>query len=95
MLLTLKAVAERLNASLSTVYSHVESGRLPVICTGATKGFRVSEEDLQTFIESRRKGREPQPWPEKANPKSKGTPFVMLDGERLREAWRRRGADTR
>jgi excisionase family DNA binding protein len=54
-LLRLSTVAQRLNVSLSTVYQLASSGELPVIATGAGgKGFRVSEEDLEAFIDQRR-----------------------------------------
>ena len=68
-MLRLRQVAERLNISVSGVHALVEKGLLPVICTGAGgKGYRVTEDDLAAFIESRRKGREPQPWPERTRP---------------------------
>jgi excisionase family DNA binding protein len=69
MLLKLSQVSERLNCSLSNVYSLVQSGRLSVISTGANgKGFRVSEEVLERFIEEGRRGRRPSMWPERTKP---------------------------
>jgi excisionase family DNA binding protein len=96
MLLKMSEVSERLNCSISNVYSLDQCGRLSAICTGATgKGYRVAEEELQRFMDSRQHARAPQPWPEKTNPRSKGKLFVMLDGERLREAWHPRDVDAR
>jgi excisionase family DNA binding protein len=69
MLLKLNEVSQRLNCSLSNVYSLVQSGRLAVISTGATgKGFRVSEDELLRFIKEGRRGRRPSAWPERTNP---------------------------
>lgn len=71
-MLKLSDVARRLNCSLSNVYSLVDSGRIIATSIGAAgKGYRVAEEDLQTFIDSRRKGKAPQPWPETTKPISK------------------------
>jgi excisionase family DNA binding protein len=68
-MLKLSDVAQRLNCSLSNVYALVESGRLDAVQIGATgKGYRVTEEELQRFIESNRRGRTPSPWPEKTKP---------------------------
>ena len=66
-MLRLAEVAKRLNCSLSNIYNLVDSGRLPVIATGAGgRGLRVTEEDLQAFIENGRHGRRPEPWPAKS-----------------------------
>jgi excisionase family DNA binding protein len=68
-MLRLTEVAERLNCSLSNVYNLIESGKLPIVPTGARgKGYRVTETDLQAFIEQGRHARRPQAWPEKTNP---------------------------
>lgn len=88
-LLTVPEVAERLNCGLSTAYRLIERRILPSVRVGAKKGgVRVTEEDLQRFIESRRT--HPQQ-PEAAKPPAIRQPFTHLDGERLRAAWRRRG----
>jgi excisionase family DNA binding protein len=58
-MLRLSQVAERLNVSVSTVYALASSGKLPVIATGAGgRGYRVTESDLQAFIEGARRVRE-------------------------------------
>jgi excisionase family DNA binding protein len=68
-MLKLSEVAQRLNCSLSNVYALVESGRIIATSTGAAgKGYRIAEEDLKMFIDSRRKGKAPQPWPETTKP---------------------------
>jgi excisionase family DNA binding protein len=96
VLLTLRQASERLNCSISGIYALVAQGCLPVVATGASgKGYRVSEEDLNAFIDSRKKGKRPEAWSAKSNPAAsqRGNPFVMLDGERLRSAWQKRGVD--
>lgn len=56
-MLRLKQVAERLQCSLSNVYALVQSGRLPVVTTGARgKGYRVSEDDLAKFLAGGKRG---------------------------------------
>ena len=82
--------AELLNVSVSTAYALVESGALPSISVGIKKGLRVSDEDLDAFIASRRrqKGREPR-----SPSKGKLNPFKHLDGERIRAAWRDQGVE--
>jgi excisionase family DNA binding protein len=88
MLLKLCQVSERLNCSLSNVYALVESGRLTVTITGAGgRGYRVTEAELNRFIDAGRKGRNIAP----PSPRSNPSPFKHLDGQRLREAWREAG----
>jgi excisionase family DNA binding protein len=82
----LREVAETLNTSLSNVYSLVSQGRLPVVRTGANgKGYRVAQADLDRFIEEGKKGRRIAPPPEKLRP------FKRLNGDRLRDSWKRQG----
>jgi excisionase family DNA binding protein len=53
--MTVQQVAQRLNASLATVYLLIEKGDLVAVKIGANGGgVRVLEEDLAVFIESRR-----------------------------------------
>ena len=61
MLLKPRQLAERLNVSLSTVYSLVETGRIACHRIGVGRGaVRVSEEQLAEYLEStRRETREP------------------------------------
>ena len=56
-MLRLKQVAEALNCSLSNVYALKDTGLLPVVRTGASKGFRVRPEDLEAFLDKRKQGR--------------------------------------
>ena len=54
-LLKVPQVAELLACSIATVYALIESGALPAVKIGVgTGGVRVSREDLETFVESRR-----------------------------------------
>lgn len=81
-------VAVRLNCSLSTVYQLIESGRLPSHHVGMRKGIRVTEADLQAYVDRCRSVRRQAP----AAPQMKnGSPFKHLDGERLLDAWHRQG----
>jgi len=57
-MLLVREVAEQLRCSISNVHSLIESGALPTYCVGANgKGIRISGEDLQTFLDSRRQGK--------------------------------------
>ena len=95
-LFTILELSEILRCSRQNAYSLVEKNIIPSIRVGATgSGIRVSETAIQEFLERKRIGRDPQPPPEKENPRSKGNLFVMLDSERLREAWRQRDVDAR
>ena len=92
-MLKLTQVAERLNISLSGCYALVATKQLPVVATGAGgKGYRVTEQDLADFIENRKKGRGPDSWSRRADPRSPRL-FKHLDGERLRAAWREQGVE--
>jgi len=91
MLLKVSQVCERLNCSLATVYALIERGDLECF---RCPGIRVSEEQLAVYLESTKKGRSQnaQDWPEKTKPRPKtGRVFTHLDGDRLLEAWRKRG----
>jgi len=89
-MLFVKDVAERLRVSPQCVYSLVNRGLLEHHRVGASGGrILISEQQLQTYLESTKRGRvraEPKPAPEK----SSAGGFTMLDGDRLREAWKRR-----
>ena len=53
MLLKIKQIAERLACSIATVYDLIKGGKLIAVKIGARGGgIRVSEQDLQAFIES-------------------------------------------
>jgi excisionase family DNA binding protein len=58
---TIGEVAEKLKVSTRTVYRWVDSGDLPIIkLTPGEKGnVRVSERDLEEFVEARRSRRGP------------------------------------
>ncbi len=68
-MLTVKQVAERLNCSIATVYSLIDSGTLACVRIGSRGGgIRVTPEDLQAFIESRRSQSPPPPQPKRPRP---------------------------
>ena len=70
-LLKFSQVAEILNCSLSNAYALGESGRLPIVRTGASgRGYRVAEEDLKRFINEGKKGRRIAPFSPKTNPRA-------------------------
>ena len=91
-MLRVRQVAERLNCSISTVYSLVESGKLG---HHRCPGIRVGEEQLAAFLE----GTEQEPvTPPRSKAKSQssrsasGSPvFKHLDPARLAAAWREQG----
>ncbi len=65
MLLTVRQVAGRLNASLSTIYELIEDGSLPSYRIGRNGGaIRVDEGDLLAYLaQCRTAGRVPPPTP--------------------------------
>jgi excisionase family DNA binding protein len=91
-MLRLSQVAERLNCSLSNVYALVEQGKLHAVSVGANgKGYRVSETELELFLSEGRKhpGKDAPSFPKKMAPRL----FNHLNGEKLRDAWRRQGIE--
>src|SRR6185437_1332329 len=87
-MLKMKEVAERLNCSVQEVYVLKDAGLLTVVRTGIRKGYRVEEQELQRYIESRRETRRQDAtvFPKKSSPRL----FKHLDGDRLRSAWQLR-----
>jgi excisionase family DNA binding protein len=78
-------VAEKLNCSLSNVYALGKSGKLRIISTGAGgKGYRVSEADLEAFIENQKWGRKPEPPAPLCRPT-----VTRVDWKKQREEWKR------
>lgn len=66
MLLKMRQVAEQLNISLSKAYELVHEKRLESYkIDGAV---RVSEEQIQHYLDEHKQGRQAQPWPEKTKP---------------------------
>jgi excisionase family DNA binding protein len=57
-LLRVSEVAEKLNCSLATVYSLIDSGHLG---HHRCPGVRVSEQQLAAFLEETKRGRMPKP----------------------------------
>lgn len=91
-LLKPKAVCERLGCSLANFYALIASKQLGAFRVGASgKCYRVSEAQLQKFLDSRREhpGKNAPPFPKKTNPRL----FKHLDGDRLREAWKKQGIE--
>jgi excisionase family DNA binding protein len=85
--LTVAEVASRLRCSLSNAHALIAAGKLKAYRVGAGGGgLRVSEEQLQEFLRRAEttRGREETPAPEQASD------FTVLDGERLKGAWKKR-----
>ena len=60
-MLTVKQVAEQLNIAPHSVYQLIQSGKIPVHRFGAGRGtIRVSQVDLDQYIESCRQVASPQ-----------------------------------
>lgn len=53
MLLKLTQVAERLNCSVTSVQYAIHRGYLKAIRVGLKKGYRVSEQEIERYMESR------------------------------------------
>ena len=51
---TVEEVAVKLRCSASNVYSLIERGDLTYVSVGTSRGYRITEDDLQAFIESRK-----------------------------------------
>lgn len=58
-LLTITETAECLGCSEANVYALIDAGKLPYVPVGKRKGYRVSLEDVQTFIEARKVQKQP------------------------------------
>src|SRR4051812_12544788 len=93
-LVTVKVAARILRASKSTVYNLCQSGELPTIAVGLKKGLRIDVADLEAFLARRRRDDGPAAGTTRPPPQPAGG-FTMLDGERLREAWRSPGDPAR
>ncbi len=53
-LLTVRTVSERLAMSISGVYQLISYGELKAIRTGRKKGLRITENDLNSFVDQRK-----------------------------------------
>lgn len=58
-LLTITETAACLGCSEANVYALINAGKLPYVPVGKRKGYRVSVEDVQTFIEARKVQKQP------------------------------------
>lgn len=54
LLLTVSETAALLGCSRNNVYGLIESGELPVISVGKSRGYRVDRRDIEVFIERRK-----------------------------------------
>ena len=52
-LLNIDQVRRRLNCSKSHVYNLIQSGELPAVTLGASKGKRVYESEVERYLERR------------------------------------------
>lgn len=88
-MLTAKDVAKRLNISLALVYALAESGAFAGYRIGLGRGtWRFDESDVDAYLQSSKTGQTPQPVRQRGKSPRQ---FKHLNGERLREAWRRQG----
>lgn len=53
-LLTIAQAADLLTCSPATVYALIDSGQLPVVSIGKSKGYRIDPSDLDAFILERK-----------------------------------------
>ena len=53
-LMTIKQTAILLGCSTANVYALIDSGELPVISVGKSRGYRIDQRDIEEFV-SRRK----------------------------------------
>lgn len=68
-MLTVKQVAEQLNLTAQLIYQLIQSGKLPVHRFGNGRGtIRISQEDLNQFIDSCRQVASPRDVPRVTRP---------------------------
>jgi len=66
---TVKQVAQKLNITAQSVYQLIQTGKLPIHRFGKGRGtIRISQEDLDQFIESCRHVASPQDVPHVSRP---------------------------
>ena len=53
-LLTIREAAAWLRCSATNVYALIDSGELPYICVGNSKGYRIDRRDLEAFVDARK-----------------------------------------
>jgi excisionase family DNA binding protein len=60
LLLTVSEAAQLLATGKNTVYAMIRSGRLPCLCLGETRGYRIPRQAIEEWIEEavRARGRE-------------------------------------
>jgi excisionase family DNA binding protein len=49
-LMTIRDVAKFVGCSVANVYGLIETGELPVIAIGKTRGYRVDRRDMEEFL---------------------------------------------
>jgi excisionase family DNA binding protein len=54
-LLTIAEACQLLRISRATLYGLIHSGKIPFVCVGQKKGYRLRQVDLEEFIDSNRK----------------------------------------
>lgn len=65
-LLTVKQTAVLLGCSAANVYGLIETGELPVIAVGKSRGYRIDRFDIDEFLnrrKTRKEGARPSPPP--------------------------------
>ena len=53
-LLTIAEVAELLGCSSANVYRLIDTGELPVITVGQSRGYRIDRRDIEEFLNRRK-----------------------------------------
>jgi excisionase family DNA binding protein len=86
---TVKELSEMLNLSPSQVYALMDSGRLGFhrFTTGRQGAKRVSDTQLQEFLDTTLEATEGGKKSPKQPPAPAGGGFIQLDPDRLRKAW--------
>ncbi len=71
-LLTVAEAATYLGCSRANVYALIDSGELPVVTIGKSRGYRIDRSDIDAFIQRRKtcKG-DPKPAPPVSRPRLK------------------------
>lgn len=69
-LMTVRDVAKFVGCSVANVYGLIETGELPVIAIGKTRGYRIDRHDLDEFLRRRKQQKFAAP-PKPPRPKLK------------------------
>jgi excisionase family DNA binding protein len=65
-LMSIRELSEQTGISRSKLYELIEGGDMPHYRIGGS--IRISDAQIEEYLESCRRGRRPERWPEKTNP---------------------------